>query len=142
MEDISRKTMIKLSSLMHTGLTSRFCRIFGTHSWKQCNGEKTCGMWTMGHADQWPLTSLRSSELLHICFNGSIVTNIWTSFLSENLLGIFRYMWNSTGVEKSEYIGNLKILKYRILLFITTYYCPFFIPQGAIAFIITIFKDR
>lgn len=62
--------------------------------------------------------------------------------LSENLLGIFRYMWNSTGVEKSEYIGNLKILKYRILLFITTYYCPFFIPQGAIAFIITIFKDR
>lgn len=51
-------------------------------------------------------------------------------------------MWNSTGVEKSEYIGNLKILKYRILLFITTYYCPFFIPQGAIAFIITIFKRQ
>lgn len=66
MEDISRKTMIKLSSLMHTGLASRFCRIFGTHSWKQCNGEKTCGMWTMGHADQWPLTSLRSSELWQI----------------------------------------------------------------------------
>lgn len=123
--------------LIYTGLASRFSRIFGTHSWKQCNGEKIFGMWTIGHADQWLWTSLWSSELLHICFNGSTVTNI---ILSENLLGIFRYMCNSTGVEKSEYIGNLKILKYRILLFITTYDWPSYLKVQL--FIITIFKDR
>lgn len=49
-------------------------------------------------------------------------------------------MCNSTGVEKSEYIGNLKILKYSILLFITTYDCPSYLKVQL--FIITIFKDR
>lgn len=135
MEDISRKTMIKLSSLMHTGLTSRFCRIFGTHSWKRRPVE--CGQWVM----QIKFKKFRAIAHLLQWINSDKYLNFFL-ILSENLLGIFRYMWNSTGVEKSEYIGNLKILKYRILLFITTYYCPFFIPQGAIAFIITIFKDR
>lgn len=49
-------------------------------------------------------------------------------------------MCNSTDVEKSEYIGNLKILKYRILLFITAYDCPSYLKVQL--FIITIFKDR